>query len=48
MKKRGIVSECFVENIHICKKLDKFHAELGFCHYQDCLTKSLYTVSVLI
>ena len=47
MKKRGIFSERFVENAHICKILHKFHVEQGFCQYQDWLTKSLHTVSVL-
>ena len=47
MKKIGIFSECFVENVHICKTLHKFYLELGFCQYYDCLTKLLHTVSVL-
>ena len=47
MKKMGIFSECFVKNVHICKKLNKLHVEQWFCQYLDCLTKSLHTVSVL-
>ena len=47
MKKTGIFSESFVENVHICKTLHEFYFELGFCQYQDCLTKYLHTVSVL-
>ena len=47
MKKTGIFSEFFVENVHICKTLHEFYFELGFCQYQDCLTKLLHTVSVL-
>ena len=43
----GIFSEYFVENVHMCKKLNKFHVEQGFCQYKDCLTNSLHTVSVL-
>ena len=46
-KKMGIFSEYFVENVHMCKKLNKFYVEQGFCQYKDCLTKSLHTVSVL-
>ena len=33
MKKMGIFSECFVENIHICKTLHEFYFKLGFCQY---------------
>ena len=47
MKKTGIFSECFVENVHICKTLHEFYFEFGFCQYLDCLTKLLHTVSVL-
>ena len=47
LKKMGIFSKYFVENVHMCKKLNKFHVEQGFCQYKDCLTKSLHTVSVL-
>ena len=33
MKKMCIFSECLVENVYICKKLNEFHVEKGFCQY---------------
>ena len=30
MKKIGLFSECFVENVHIYRKLNEFHVEQGF------------------
>ena len=47
MKKIGLFSECFVENVHIYRKLNEFHVEQGFCQCYDCITKLLHTVSVL-
>ena len=33
MKKMGIFSECFFENVHICKTLHEFYFEQGFRQY---------------
>ena len=46
MKKRGIFSECFVENVRICKKLTNFMLSKVFVNIKTVL-QNHYTVSVL-
>ena len=46
MKKMGICSECFVENVHICKTLHEFYFSTVFVNtktvLQNYCTQCLY------